>query len=101
MRIDDRNLTTVPAESGRAQEAQRVGREDGLRSDSGTGSGSGDQVELSSTLGSLSRALAAYGSSRQSQVAALAAQYQSGKYQPDSMATSRGMISEALAAGSK
>ncbi len=101
MRIDDRNLTSVPAESGRTQETQRLGGEDGLRSSSGTAGGGGDQVELSSTLGSLSRAMAAYGTGRQSQVAALAAQYQSGKYQPNSLATSRGMISEALAAGTK
>jgi anti-sigma28 factor (negative regulator of flagellin synthesis) len=102
MRIDDRNLTSVPVESGRTQEAQRANREDGLRSGSGTPSGGGgDQVELSSTLGSLSRALTAYGSSRQSQVSALRAQYQSGNYRPDSLATSRGMVSEALAAGTK
>ena len=99
MRIDDQNLTSVPSESGRTQEAQRVGREDGLRSGSGTAGSGGDQVELSSALGSLSRAMTAYGSGRQSQVAALAAQYQSGKYRPDSQATSRAMISEALAAG--
>jgi hypothetical protein len=100
MRIDDRNLTNVPAESGRTQETQRVGREDGLRSGNGTASSGGDQVELSSALESLSRAMTAYGSDRQSQVAALTAQYQSGNYRPDSMATSRGMVAEALAGGS-
>ena len=99
MRIDDRNLTSVPAESGRTQETQRYGREDGLRSSSGTASGGGDQVEFSSTLGSLSRAMAAYGSGREGQVAALAAQYNAGNYQPDSLATSRKMVSEALAGG--
>jgi anti-sigma28 factor (negative regulator of flagellin synthesis) len=101
MRIDDRNLTSVPAESGRTQETQRVGQEAGLRSGSGTAGSGGDQVELSSALGSLSKAMTAYGSSRQSQVAALAAQYQSGNYRPDSTVTSRAMISEALAAGTK
>jgi hypothetical protein len=99
MRIDDQNLTSVPAESGRTQETQRVSREGGLQPGSGTAGGGGDQVELSNTLGSLSRAMTAYGCGRQGQVAALAAQYQGGKYQPNSLATSRGMISEALAAG--
>jgi hypothetical protein len=99
MRIDDRNLNSVPAESGRPQEAQRISREDGFRSSSGTASGGGDQVEFSSTLGSLSRAMGAYGAGREGQVAALAAQYSSGSYQPDSSATSRKMISEALAGG--
>jgi hypothetical protein len=102
MRVDDRNLTSVPAaESGRAQETQRPGREDNLRSGSGTAGGGGDQVELSSTLGSLSKAMSAYGSDRGSRVAELTAQYSSGSYQPNSLATSRGVISEALAAGTK
>ena len=100
MRIDDRNLSGLPAESGRAQETQKTGREDGLRQGSGKSSG-GDQVELSTALGALSKAMTAYGSGSQSHVAALTAQYQSGNYRPDSMATSRGMIAEAVAAGSK
>jgi hypothetical protein len=102
MRVDDRNLTSVPAaESGRTQDTQRLGREDGLRSGPGSASGEGDQVELSSTLGSLSKAMSAYGSDRGSLVAALAAQYSSGSYQPNSLGTSQGMVSEALAAGTK
>ena len=100
MRIDDRNLTSLPADTGRTQDIQRAGREDGYRPGSGSSAGGGDQVELSSALGTLSRAMTAYGSSRQSQVSALTAQYQSGNYRPDSLATSRGMIAEALAAGS-
>jgi hypothetical protein len=43
--------------------------------------------------------MAAYGSGREGQVAALAAQYNAGNYQPDSLATSRKMVSEALAGG--
>jgi hypothetical protein len=54
-------------------------------------------VEFSSTLGRLSQALAVSGSERASRVQALAAQYQSGNYQPNSLATSRSIISEALA----
>ncbi len=99
MRIDNQNLTGLPVESGRTQDVQRAGREDGYRAGSGS-AGGGDQVELSSALGTLSRAMTAYGSGRQTQVSALTAQYQSGSYRPDSLATSRGMIAEALAAGS-
>lgn len=99
MRIDDRNLTGLPAETGRTQDTQKAGRENGYQPGSGTSSG-GDQVELSSALGTLSRAMTALGSSRQSQVSALTAQFQGGNYRPDSVATSRGMIAEALAAGS-
>lgn len=53
-------------------------------------------MELSSTLGSLSRAMGSYSSSRDSQVQALATQYQSGAYKVDPAAISRGMVSEAL-----
>ena len=101
MRVDDRNLTGVPTtESGRTQESGRVNREDDVRSASSPESGNtGDQVELSSTLGSLSRAISADDAGRQGKIEALAAQYQNGAYQPDAQATSKGMISEALAAG--
>ncbi len=53
-------------------------------------------VDFSSTLGTLSRAMTSFDTSRSSRVEALAAQYQSGNYTPDSMAVSRGLISEAL-----
>ena len=101
MRVDDHSLSGVPTtESGRTQETGRINREDDIRSVSGSESGNtGDQVELSSTLGSLSRAISADDAGRQGKVEALAAQYQSGTYQADAQATSKGLISEALAAG--
>jgi anti-sigma28 factor (negative regulator of flagellin synthesis) len=79
-----------------AQEIQKSGS-GGYAAASRSGAG-GDTVELSSTLGSLSRAMDSFSSSRASQVQALAAQYQSGSYRADSAAISRGMISEALGA---
>jgi anti-sigma28 factor (negative regulator of flagellin synthesis) len=100
MRIYDVNLTgTAAAESGRAQETQRSDRAGGARTGGSSANGTGDRVELSSTLGRLSQALSAYGSSRTGRVQALAAQFQSGTYRPDSLATSKGMVSEALAVG--
>jgi hypothetical protein len=45
--------------------------------------------------------MSAYGSDRESRVASLTAQYRNGSYQPNSLATSQGMVSEALAAGIK
>jgi len=102
MRVYDVNLTsTSAAQSGRAQETQKADRAGSGRAGGSGTAGNGDRVEFSSTLGRLSQALAADGSDRASRVQALAAQYQSGQYQPDSLATSRGMISEALAAGGK
>lgn len=98
MRIYDVNLTgTSAAESGRAQEIQKSDRAGTGRS-GGSTAGS-DRIEFSSTLGRLSQALATSGSQRAARVEALAAQYQSGNYRADSLATSRGMVADALATG--
>jgi hypothetical protein len=100
MRIYDVNLTgSSAAESGRAQEAQRSDRATGGRTGGAGANGSSDRVEFSSTLGRLSQALSSDGSARASRVQSLAAQYQSGSYRPDSTATSKGMVAEALAMG--
>jgi anti-sigma28 factor (negative regulator of flagellin synthesis) len=97
MRVNDHNVTgAAAAEAGRAQESQRSGRAGGSRPSSGSG---GDRVELSSTLSSVSRAMEAHHTDRAARVQELAAQYQSGKYRPDAGATSRAMITEAVASG--
>jgi hypothetical protein len=102
MRVYDTNLTgTSAAETSRAQESQRIDRHvSGQSSSSGDVSGT-DRVELSGALGRLSKTLTAFQQSRSSRVEALAAQYQSGKYRPDSLATSRAMVSESVSAGSE
>jgi flagellar biosynthesis anti-sigma factor FlgM len=99
MRIYDRDLTgTASAESGRSQETQKAST---TSSSSQSGGGSGDRVELSSGLASVSRALATDGSNRASKVQQLAAQFQAGTYSPDSMAISQGMVAQALGGGAK
>jgi anti-sigma28 factor (negative regulator of flagellin synthesis) len=99
--VNGQNLTgATAAESGRAQETERSSRSQGAPAGTTATDKTGDRVELSNTLATLSRALSASGSERSSRVQALAAQYQSGNYQPDSAATARGMISEALLAES-
>ena len=99
MRIYDQSLTsTAAAESGRSQETQKAA----TASHTGDGgSGSGDRVELSSALTSVSRAMASYHTDRAAKVQALTEQFQSGRYQPDSQAVSQAMVGEALAAGAK
>jgi flagellar biosynthesis anti-sigma factor FlgM len=100
MRIYDRDLTgTASAESGRAQETQKADRETAASS-SQSAAASGDRVELSSGLAGVTRALAAYGSSRAGKVQQLTAQFQSGTYQPDSKAISQGMVAQALGGAS-
>ena len=100
MRVYDQNLTgTSGAQAGRTQETQKADRTENARSGSAGSSGPVDRVEFSSAMGTLSRAMSAHESSRASHVQALAAQYQSGSYRPDSAATSRAMVSESLAGG--
>ena len=101
MKIYDRNLTgTSAAETGRAQEAQNLSRAGTDKSPTRGGvDGSNDRVEFSGTMSRLSRALGAFESTRASRVQALATEYQSGKYRPDSAATSKGLVSEALSTG--
>ncbi len=99
MKIYDVNLTgAAAAESGRAQEAQRAEREGGVGTAGATGAGSagGDHIELSNTLNSLGRAMSTYSSDRAAKVQALTAQYRSGTYSVNSLATSRAMVASAL-----
>jgi len=101
MRVYDTNLTgTSAAETGRAQETQRVERSGQDQAARTNGSGS-DQVQLSGALGRLSRTLSSFNEDHASRVQALAAEYQSGGYRLDSIATSRAMISDALSASLK
>jgi hypothetical protein len=101
MKIYDRNLTgTSATETGRAQESQNLSRAGTGKSPTRGGvDGSNDRVEFSGTLSRLSRALTTFESTRASRVQALAVEYQSGKYKPDSAATSKGLVAEAISDG--
>ena len=101
MKVYDTNLTGASAaETGRAQESQKLDRSGSAKSSSpGTVSGA-DHVELSGALGRLSKSISSFQQNRANRVEALTAQYQSGKYQPDSQATSRAMVAEMVNAGS-
>jgi len=95
MRVNDRNpLGPVAAETGRTPETQKPDPGQGPVPTADSG---GDRVELSSVLGRLSLAISSFGAQQASRVTALTADYQAGRYLPDSLATSRGMISEAAA----
>jgi hypothetical protein len=101
MKIYDTNLTGSSAsETGRAQETQKLHRAGTDKTPARGGvDGSSDRVEFSGTLSRLSRALTTFESSRASRIQTLAAEYQKGSYKPDSAATSKGMVSEALSTG--
>jgi anti-sigma28 factor (negative regulator of flagellin synthesis) len=97
MRVDNRNLTgAAPARSGRAPETEKSNRNQAVQTATAATGQTGDRVELSSTLETLSRIMSAFGSERANRVPALAAQYENGSYYADSAATAGGMVSEAL-----
>ena len=101
MRVYDNNLAgTSAAETSRAQEAQKMDRSSQGQA-SRSGAAGSDHVELSGALGRLSRTLSSFQQDRASRVQSLAADYQAGRYRPDSTATSRAMVSEALSASLK
>lgn len=85
------------AQAGRPADTQKTGH-DSSGNTAGTGSAEGDRVELSSTLGRLSQAIGTYANHRAERVQALASEYQAGRFRPNSQATSRAIIGEALAA---
>ena len=99
MKVHNESVKGAAAETSRAAETQRLDREAGARGSRTTSSSGGDRVELSSALGSLSRALAADGAQRSGRVRALAERYQSGQYHADAAAASRGLVTEALGRG--
>ncbi len=70
----------------------------------GKGGGStvstGDHVDLSSGLNSLSRALSSFETGRAQKVQALTSQYQSGNYKVDAAAVSHSIVNAAISGGS-
>jgi hypothetical protein len=96
MRVDDRNnMGPVAPETGRTPETQKPDRAGSAGS--GTIDSGGDRVEFSTSLGRLAQAISTDSAQRASRVQALAVSYETGRYHADSQATSRGIISEALA----
>ncbi|MGP8246772.1 MAG: flagellar biosynthesis anti-sigma factor FlgM [Bryobacteraceae bacterium] len=98
MRVYNSNISGgTAAGTDRTQEAR--GTEAAAGKTATSSSSAGDRVELSPALGSLAKAMSVESASRASRVASLATQYQSGNYQPNSQATSKSMVSEALDSG--
>jgi hypothetical protein len=98
MKVHDLNLTGAAApESQRTNPAgDTPGREGGVRSHTEQ---TGDRVEFSAGLGSLTSAISSFRSDRAARVQELTMQYSTGEYRPDALATSRSMLAEALQAG--
>ena len=102
MKVYDRNLTSAgTAESGRAGETQKADRFHASDRAGSSASVGDDRVEFSSSLGRLAGAMANFGASRAAKVQALAQQFQTGSYRPDSAAIGRAIIGEELSAGAQ
>jgi anti-sigma28 factor (negative regulator of flagellin synthesis) len=100
MKLYDRDLTgAAAAESGRAAEAQKLGRKGGLAGQRSGGREGGDRVEFSDNLGRLARATSSYSAAQANRVEQLSAQYQSGQYRVDAAAVGKSLVDHALAAG--
>jgi hypothetical protein len=65
-----------------------------------TGHSGADQVAISSLSGNIAASAAALANQQAARVSQLAAIYAKGEYQPDSLATSRALVSAAIAGGS-
>jgi anti-sigma28 factor (negative regulator of flagellin synthesis) len=94
MKVTSQDLSGLGAAG--ASGVQDVQKQGGSGTSAGCGGGGSDRVDFSSALGSLSRAMSSEGSTRQAQIQAITAQYQSGSYTADSAAIGRGLISEAF-----
>ena len=97
MRVDDRNLNGAaglqPGRTSGANGAERTGSNSGSQVSE---SQSGDRIEISGAAGLVSQALHITSSERAQRIQQLTADYRSGNYQPNSLATSRAIIQDAL-----
>jgi hypothetical protein len=98
MRIHNQTSLGPPAtQPGRTGKTQKAGLSSTVPT-SAAGSAGNDQIELSSTLGPVFQAIGAFASQRAVRVDALAGEYDSGSFRPNSEATSQAMVIDALTA---
>lgn len=97
MRIDDRNLNGAAGlQTGRTPDthvAERPGSASVSQVSESTG---GDRVEISGTAGLISQALGTNSADRSQRIQQLATDYRAGSYRPNSLATSKAIVQDAL-----
>ena len=97
MRIDDRNLNGVAGlQTGRTPDTHGADRAGSTLGSQISESQGGDRVEISGTAGLVAQALGTGSADRAQRIQQLSADYRSGNYQPNSLATSRAIIQDAL-----
>ena len=96
MRVNDTSLnSTAASQSTKAQEVQNSTSQAARKAAAGQ-SAQTDQVEISSFSTKVMQAASADSPERTAKVEKLAAEYKAGRYQPDSAATSRGIVNDAM-----
>jgi hypothetical protein len=97
MRIDDRNLNGAAGlQTGRTPDTHAAERAGSTSGSQVSESRSGDRVEISGTAGLISQALGTGSVERTQRIQQLATDYRSGNYQPNSLATSKAIVRDAL-----
>jgi hypothetical protein len=97
MRIDDRNLNGAAGlQTGRTPDTHAAERAGSTSGSQVSESQSGDRVEISGTAGLISQALGTGSVERAQRIQQLATDYRSGNYQPNSLATSKAIVQDAL-----
>jgi negative regulator of flagellin synthesis FlgM len=95
MKIDDRNAANLnPAGLDRTRSAELVEAQQGQRTEKPGGAAGGDRVSLSDLSARL-RELSESPAAREQRIAALAAEFEAGRYEPDPDAVADAMIAEA------
>ncbi len=94
MKVLDTNLTGAPAVA--QPPASAPAQPSGLTGPSSGSSANGDRVELSGFAGKLGAVLGAQTQDRATRVAALAREYQAGRYNADASQTSHALVEETL-----
>lgn len=95
MKIDDRNTAHLnPAGVDPARAAETAEAQQGQRTIKPSGAAGGDRVALSGLSARL-REMTESPEARQQRIAALAADFEAGRYEPDAGAVADGLIAEA------
>jgi anti-sigma28 factor (negative regulator of flagellin synthesis) len=96
MKVNDSVLSQAAAsQPGKTRESEAVAAGAG-RKGSAAQPQDGDRVQLSNLSGRLLEISAVQSAERDARIERLAADYRAGRYQPDALAVSRGIVDEAM-----
>jgi|SRR5579872_354875 len=98
MKVDDANLISSSLAASPPQASSAVARDAAARKAATAEGNSGDRVQLSNLTGRLGQVLAGQSQERTRRIDALTRDYQTGKYAPNALESSRALVQETLGA---